>query len=65
MSGSEILALTMFLSFIALLFLGFPVAWTLAGLAIVFTVIGIIASVDFGVAGVAIDWNYTSLISAP
>jgi tripartite ATP-independent transporter DctM subunit len=62
MPTNEILAAVMFVLFILLLFLGYPVAWTLGGLAIVFTVVGIIASVDFGVANIAIDWAYTSLV---
>jgi tripartite ATP-independent transporter DctM subunit len=62
MPANEWIALAMFVSFILLLFLGFPVAWTLAGISIVFTVIGIVASVDFGVANIAIDWSYTSLV---
>lgn len=62
MPANEWIALAMFVSFIVLLFLGFPVAWTLAGISIVFTVIGIVASVDFGVANIAIDWSYTSLV---
>lgn len=62
MPANEWIALAMFVSFITLLFLGFPVAWTLAGISIVFTVIGIVASVDFGVANIAIDWAYTSLV---
>ena len=37
MSGNEILALAMFASFIALVFTGFPVAWILGGLAVLFT----------------------------
>ncbi len=62
MLANEWIALAMFASFIVLLFLGFPVAWTLAGISVVFTVIGIVASVDFGVANIAIDWSYTSLV---
>ncbi len=62
MPANEWIALSMFVSFIVLLFLGFPVAWTLAGIAVIFTVIGIVASVDFGVANIAIDWSYTSLV---
>jgi hypothetical protein len=58
--GRDYLAILMFASFIGLLFLGFPVAWTLAGLAILFTAIGIIADIDLGIP-VGIDWAYTSL----
>lgn len=62
MAGNEILALAMFLSFILLLFTGFPVAWVLAGLSIVFTVLGIIAEVDFQVGGINVSWPFTSLV---
>ena len=37
MPANEILAIGMFVSFIALVFTGFPVAWLLGGLAIVFS----------------------------
>ncbi len=60
MSGSEILALAMIVSFIALLFSGFPVAWILAGLAAVFTALAIILEVDFQVP-THVDWFYASL----
>ncbi|MEC8484326.1 MAG: TRAP transporter large permease subunit, partial [Pseudomonadota bacterium] len=38
----EILVMAMLGSFIALIFTGFPVAWILAGLAVVFSCVGII-----------------------
>ena len=60
MPANEILALAMFFAFILLVFTGFPVAWVLAGLSILFTAIAIIASVDFGMP-IAIDWAYTSI----
>ncbi|SUZ81469.1 uncharacterized protein METZ01_LOCUS34323, partial [marine metagenome] len=50
----------MFFAFIVLVFTGFPVAWVLAGLAILFTAIAIVASVDFGIP-IGIDWAYTSI----
>ena len=49
MSGSEALALAMFLSFIVLVFTGFPIAWVLGGLAVLFTALGIIFEVDLGI----------------
>ena len=58
---SDVLSILMFVSFIVLIFTGFPVAWVLGGLAVLFTVIGIILKVDMGLA-VAIDWNYSSLV---
>ena len=41
----EILVMAMLGSFIALIFTGFPVAWILAGLAVVFSCVGIIGYV--------------------
>ena len=60
MSGAEILALAMIVSFIALLFSGFPVAWILGGLAAVFTALAIVLEVDFQVP-THVDWFYASL----
>lgn len=60
MSGNEVLALIMFLSFIALVFTGFPVAWILGGLAVLFTALAIVLEVDFAVP-IGMSWDYTSL----
>ncbi|HEU0201778.1 MAG TPA: TRAP transporter large permease subunit [Burkholderiaceae bacterium] len=57
---NEVLAALMFVAFIALLFTGFPVAWIMGGLAVVFTVLAIIAEVDLGIP-LGVDWAYTSL----
>ena len=51
----------MFIAFILLIFTGFPVAWVLGGLAVLFTAIGIILKIDFGLP-VVIDWDYSSLV---
>tara|TARA_Y100001933_G_scaffold192296_1_gene191830 strand:+ start:4923 stop:6278 length:1356 start_codon:yes stop_codon:yes gene_type:complete len=59
-SGNEILALAMFASFIALVFTGFPVAWILGGLAVLFTAFAIVLDVDFNVP-VGMSWDYTSI----
>ena len=48
MSAGDWLSVAMFISFIVLIFTGFPVAWVLGGLAVVFTAVGIIAEIDFG-----------------
>ncbi len=56
----EILAILMFVLFIALIFTGFPVAWVLGGLSILFSVIGIVAHYDFGVY-TGVNWDYTAL----
>ena len=60
MPANEILAIFMFLSFIGLVFTGFPVAWILGGLAVLFTAFAIIAEIDLGIA-TGVDWDYTSL----
>ncbi len=60
MPGNEVLALLMFISFIALVFTGFPVAWILGGLAVLFTAFAIVLDVDFNVT-IGVDWNYTSI----
>jgi tripartite ATP-independent transporter DctM subunit len=60
MPGNEVLALMMFISFIALVFTGFPVAWILGGLAVLFTAFAIVLDVDFNIA-IGVDWNYTSI----
>ncbi len=61
MAPNEILALCMFLSFIGLVFTGFPVAWILGGLAVLFTAFAIVLNIDFQMP-FAIDWNYSSLV---
>ncbi len=60
MTGNEILAVCMFFSFIALVFTGFPVAWILGGLSVIFTALAIVLEVDFQIP-VGVDWGYTSL----
>ena len=60
MTSGEILSILMFAGFIALIFTGFPVAWLLGGMAVLFTALAIVLKVDFNVP-IAIDWNYTSL----
>ncbi|WP_420555230.1 TRAP transporter large permease [Neptuniibacter marinus] len=61
MEINEILALTMFGTFIFLLFTGFPVAWVMGGVAIVFAAIAMFADAQFD-AFIGIDWNYLSII---
>ncbi len=50
----------MFVSFIGLILTGFPVAWVLGGLSILFTVFAIVLDVDLGFT-IGVDWAYTSL----
>ena len=60
MSPNEILALLMFFGFIVSVFTGYPIAWLLGGLSILFTALAIILEVDFHVP-IGINWSYTSL----
>jgi tripartite ATP-independent transporter DctM subunit len=60
MTPGEILALCMFISFIALVFTGFPIAWVLGGLAVLFTALAIVLEIDLGLV-TGVDWSYTSL----
>ena len=61
MPVGDILSLLMFASFILLIFSGFPVAWVLGGLAVLFTAIGIVLKVDFSLP-VEMDWDYSFLV---
>ena len=45
MAANEVLAVLMFVSFIALVFSGFPVAWLLGGLAVIFSALAIVLQV--------------------
>ena len=60
MSFSEWLVIAMFVSFVLLIFTGYPVAWVLGGLAVFFTAIAVIAEADFGIP-MGADWAYASL----
>lgn len=60
MPANEILALAMFASFITLVFTGFPIAWILGGLSVIFTALAIVLEVDFALP-IGMDWGYTSL----
>jgi tripartite ATP-independent transporter DctM subunit len=50
----------MFFSFISLVFTGFPVAWILGGLSVIFTAFAIVLDVDFQIP-IGMGWDYTSL----
>lgn len=60
MAANEWLAVAMFAAFITLIFTGYPIAWVLGGLAVLFTALAIIAEVDFTLV-MDVDWAYTSL----
>lgn len=60
MAANETLAVLMFISFILLVFTGFPVAWLLGGLAVIFSALAVVLQVDFALP-IGMDWSYTSL----
>jgi len=57
---NNLLAILMFVSFIGLILTGFPVAWVLGGLSVVFTAIAIVMDIDLGGA-IGVEKAYTSL----
>lgn len=57
----EYYAIAMFLSFILLLFTGFPVAWVLGGIAVLFTLISVISDTYFD-TWTSVDWGYFSIV---
>jgi tripartite ATP-independent transporter DctM subunit len=59
-SVNDLLSFLMFVSFIGLILTGFPVAWVLGGLSIVFTAIALVLDVDLGFS-LGVDWAYASL----
>ncbi len=61
MEINEILAMVMFGSFIVLLFTGYPVAWVLGGVAILFAAVSMLADSWYD-AFIGIDWNYVSIV---
>jgi tripartite ATP-independent transporter DctM subunit len=60
MSINDALSLLMFVAFIGLIMTGFPLAWVLGGLSVLFTAIALVLDIDLGFA-IAVDWAYTSL----
>jgi len=60
MSINDLLSVLMFVSFIGLIMSGFPVAWVLGGLSILFTAVAIVLDIDLGFA-IGVDWAYASL----
>lgn len=61
--ANHIMALLFFASFIVLIFMGYPVAWLMGGLAVIFTGISVFSDTYldtfFGV-----DWGYSSIVVA-
>jgi len=55
------MAIALFFSFIALIFYGYPVAWTMGGLAILFTIISMISDEYFDTF-FGVDWQFASMV---
>ena len=62
MTPREWLAIAMFASFIAGILGGFPVAWVLGGVAVLFTAIAIVLQRDFDVY-TGVDWSYAAIVT--
>lgn len=60
MSIAEVLAIAMFLAFMGMVFTGFPVAWSLGGLAVLVTALSVVLDTWFGV-GIGLDWSFAAL----
>jgi tripartite ATP-independent transporter DctM subunit len=58
----EWLAVAMFAAFVIGILTGFPVAWVLGGVAILFTAIAIVVERDLGFH-TGVDWSYASLVA--
>jgi len=61
MTVREWLAVAMFGAFILGILSGFPVAWVLGGVAVLFTAIAIIVETELGFY-TGVDWSYASLV---
>jgi len=61
MEIQDYLSIAMFVAFIALVFTGFPVAWGIAGISIIFAMVAMAADRYFD-AFIGIDWNFMALI---
>ena len=55
------MAIALFFSFIALIFYGYPVAWTMGGLAILFTIISMLSDEYFDTF-FGVDWQFASMM---
>lgn len=60
MDVGEILVIAMFASFMVLLFIGYPVAWVLGGVAILFTAVGYFSDIYFDTV-TGLDYNVLGL----
>lgn len=55
------MAMALFASFIIFIFMGYPVAWLMGGLAILFTLIGVLSDAYLDTF-FGLDWGYSSIV---
>ena len=55
------MAILLFFSFITLIFYGFPVAWTMGGLAVLFTMISMLSD-NYLDTFFGVDWKFASMV---
>jgi TRAP-type mannitol/chloroaromatic compound transport system permease large subunit len=60
---SHLMAMGLFASFIVCLFIGYPVAWLMGGLAIIFTAISVLSDTYLDTF-IGLDWGYSSIMVA-
>ena len=58
---SQYMAIALFVSFIVLIFTGYPVAWLMGGLAVAFTAISMMFDTYLDIY-VGVDWGYSSIV---
>ena len=58
---SQYMAIALFVSFIVLIFTGYPVAWLMGGLAVAFTAISMMFDTYLNIY-VGVDWGYSSIV---
>ena len=59
--ANHYMAIGLFASFIVFIFMGYPVAWLMGGLAILFTLLSILLDTYFDTF-FGLDWGYTSIV---
>lgn len=63
LEANHIMAMALFASFILLIFMGYPVAWLMGGLAIIFTALSVVSD-NYLDTFFGLDWGYTSIVVA-
>jgi tripartite ATP-independent transporter DctM subunit len=58
---AQYMAIALFVTFILMIFTGFPIAWLMGGAAILFTAISVLCDTYFDTF-FGVDWGYTSIV---